>query len=201
MSKGIYKYMDLETGDVVYIGKDSHINKNQRHKEHISPSAYDKQQINRVLQNNLERYEYSVLYSSDCVSDDDLNMLEISFIKGYNPLFNFTKGGDGNTGYKPSDETKRKIAENHSHYWKGKTRSEETKKKISEGNKGKTISEETKLRISKARNTTGYFRVDKAKDKSCKQGFLWRYTYYKNGKYKMISSVSLEKLEVKVKYK
>lgn len=51
MAKGIYKYTDLKTGDVVYIGKDSYIDKNMRHKRHLQPSNYDAQQINRILQN------------------------------------------------------------------------------------------------------------------------------------------------------
>lgn len=36
--EGIYKYTDLETGEVVYVGKDSHIDKNERHKDHMAPS-------------------------------------------------------------------------------------------------------------------------------------------------------------------
>lgn len=154
--KGIYKYTDLKTGEVVYVGKDSHINKNLRHRQHLQPSNYDAQQFNRILQNNPKRYEYSVLYSSDDVSEDDLNMLEMSFIERYNPKFNFTKGGDGVSywdGKNRSEETKRKISEGHKgkkltkehkqkisknngRYWKGKTRSEETKRKISEAKKG-----------------------------------------------------------------
>ena len=62
-------------------------------------------------------------------------------------------------------------------------------------------SEESKLKTSKTMNTTGYFRVDKHKDKNCKQGFYWRYSYYENGKQKRISSVDIKKLEAKVKSK
>ena len=50
------------------------------------------------------------------------------------------------------------------------------------------------------RNKTGYYRVSKRKDKTCKQGFLWIYTYTDgNGKKKVISSIDIEKLEKKVK--
>lgn len=28
--KGIYKYTDLKTGEIVYVGKDSHIDKHKR---------------------------------------------------------------------------------------------------------------------------------------------------------------------------
>lgn len=39
--KGIYKYTDLKTGDVVYVGKDSHIDKNSRRYDHSAPSNYN----------------------------------------------------------------------------------------------------------------------------------------------------------------
>lgn len=185
--KGIYKYTDLKTNDVVYVGKDSHIDKNNRHKEHLQPSKYDKQRFNRVLQNNPERYEYSVLYSSDNVSEDDLNMLEISFIERYNPKFNFTKGGDGTIGFKHSEEAKQKISE---------------AQKGNKNNLGCNLSIESKLKISKKKgNKTGYFRVKKQKDRTCKQGFVWLYKYYEDGKIKTLSSVDIKKLEEKVKSK
>lgn len=54
----------------------------------------------------------------------------------------------------------------------------------------------------KAKNTTGFFNVCKKKDKKLRQGFCWNYQYYdKNGKRKNISSVDIEKLEMKVKEK
>ena len=58
MSKGIYGYWDNYIGDVVYIGKDARINNNRRMKDHQTPSRYNEQQINRVVQNNPDRYIY-----------------------------------------------------------------------------------------------------------------------------------------------
>lgn len=110
MIKGIYKYTDLETGDVVYVGKDSHIDKHRRHGQHLQPSSYDEQPFNRVIQNNPTRYEYSVLCSGE-YSDLQLNKLERLFIKIFNPKFNFTTGGDGGTGYKHTEEAKVKMSE------------------------------------------------------------------------------------------
>lgn len=69
-----------------------------------------------------------------------------------------------------------------------------------------TIEEHTKLHdfdrkmgLSNRFNTTGYFRVIKNFNKNCKQGFTYRYQYWEDGVRKYISSVSLEKLEDKVK--
>ena len=42
----------LETGAIVYVGKDSHIDKNYRHKAHMEPNRYDDQPFNKILQNN-----------------------------------------------------------------------------------------------------------------------------------------------------
>lgn len=62
--------------------------------------------------------------------------------------YNIADGGQGGSlkGKKRSEETKRKISEAK----KGRPRSEETKKKLSEANKGKKLSEEWKMKISEA---------------------------------------------------
>lgn len=78
--------------------------------------------------------------------------------------------------------------------------SEEHRQKLIEINK-KPKSDEHKINLSKSKNTTGYFRVNKQKDKTCKQGFRWRYEYFEDGKQKSIKSVDIEKLEEKVKAK
>jgi hypothetical protein len=68
-------------------------------------------------------------------------------------LRNLTDGGEGSSGWVPSEETRIKWSEVH----KGKILSEETKRKISEAQKGeknhnygKTLSEETRIKISEA---------------------------------------------------
>lgn len=140
------------------------------------------------------------MYCSDNVSDDDLNMLEISFIERYNPRFNFTKGGDGIKGYKHSDETKQKMSENHAKYWEGKNFSNEHKQKIGEENKGNyfEMRQSTKFKLSKTTNTTSFYNVSKKKDNKYKQGYVFVYRYYKNKKRHFIYSTNLNKLKYKV---
>ena len=65
-------------------------------------------------------------------------------------------------------------------------------------NIGKKLSNETKMKMSKSKNKTGYYRVDKQKSNS-KQGFLWRYQYYEDGKNKTIARVNIQDLEEEVK--
>ena len=215
MAKGIYCYIDKENDKIVYVGKDSNINKNKRHRDHLAPSLYNAQPINRILQNNPDRYKYCALWEIDDCTDNHLNQMEIFYIKKYDPQFNFTEGGDGSSGFKHSEETKQKISKNNARYWKGKKRSEEarqkmseaqkgktlsakTRKKMSEAQKGKTFLEETRKKISKSQNTTGFYRVSKVKDNAYKQGFIWRYRYQNKLTEKKISSINLLKLKEKV---
>jgi len=209
MTDGIYGYFDIENEEIVYIGKDTHIDKDRRHKDHLKPCRYDKQPFNRILQNNQNRYVYKRIYECPPYLDGvDLNGLEMQYIEAINPRFNLTKGGDGALGFKHSDETKRKLSqinkgENHPHY--GKPLSAETRKKIGEVHKDKVIPKEMRKSISKKLsekyNTTGYYRVHIQHDKRYTQGFRWVYEYRIENKKQKISSVDLNKLEEKVKSK
>ena len=111
MTRGIYTYVDKKNNEIVYIGKDSNIDKNKRHIAHLAPSKYNAQPINRILQNNPDRYIYQVLWEIDDCTDNHLNQMEIFYIKKYDPQFNFTEGRDGSSGFKHSEETKKKISE------------------------------------------------------------------------------------------
>lgn len=201
--KGIYAYWDNKESKYIYVGKDSHIDKNSRHEAHLCSAYYDNQPFNRVLQNNPERYKYRLLIRGD-YTNKQLNKMEqflIKHLKTYHydyperKVFNFTKGGEGTSGYKHSEESKQKMSklkegmynsENNPNY--GKHHSEETINKIAIG-------------ASKSLNTSGYFRVYKCKDITCNQGFIWTYQYYEEGKRKKIRSVDIKKLENKVKAK
>lgn len=194
MANGIYCYIDKKTNKVIYVGKDSYIDKNKRHKVHFYPSKYNQQPVNRILQNNPDRYEYEVLKEGN-FSKNLLNALEIIYIQRYNTFrpktnhgWNFTTGGEYNFKHKHSQKTKEKISisksgKNHPNY-------------------GKKIPNKIREKISKTQNSTGYYRVIKKKCTTCKQGFRYAYLYYDEKKRrKNITSVSIEKLEQKVKNK
>jgi len=87
------------------------------------------------------------------LSQQDAKTLEIAEIaaRSGSGLTNLTNGGDGASGWVPSDETKRKIADAN----RGRKLSQETRDKISRAgmgrpspNKGKNLSAEWRLRIS-----------------------------------------------------
>lgn len=69
--------------------------------------------------------------------------------------------------------------------------------------KDKKLSLSACKNMSQHKNTTGYFRVFKHKDKSCSQGFIYTYMYYdkEDGKRKAIRRVKIEDLEKAVKEK
>lgn len=106
MTKGIYCYIDKTNNEIVYVGKDSNIHKNKRRNAHKQPKRYNDQQINRIIQNNPFRYQYKILWETNDCSNNHLNQMEIYYISKYNPIFNFTNGGDGASGFKHTEEFK-----------------------------------------------------------------------------------------------
>lgn len=191
MVLGIYGYIDRKYNKIVYIGKDSNIDKNVRKYAHMQPSSYDKQSFNRILQNNPNRYTYQV-FVWDVKDQDTLNALEIQNIRQLKPKFNYTDGGDGICGFKHSNEAKKKMSEAHkgeSNGFFGRKHSDETKNKISNT-------------VSLRKSTTGFYRVSKVLDLTCKQGFYWKYRYIYSVNNKRtrqsICSVDLLKLKKRV---
>lgn len=196
MTNGIYGYYDVEKEYVIYIGQDSNINKNTRHYQHLLPSRYNEQFVNRILQNNPKRYVYFKLLEGNYTKEDIDNFEQeaIKIFKTYKynypqrSVFNFTQGGQGLNGVSFSEETRKKL----SNCMKGKNNHMY----------GKNHLDKSKEKISKSHNTSGYYNVYKHNCNKCKQGFTWDYRYTNNsGKRKVIKSVDINKLEKKVKSK
>ena len=191
---------------MMYIGQSNDIER--RHRDHIRPSRYNEQVVNRVLQNNPERYELVIIKSRPGFSKEDRDILEQHYIEFYNTFaddkFNFTTGGDGGLF---SEETRKKISEalkgeNNPNYGKKNPElSKRNSQNIGPNNPfyGKHHSEETKRKMSVSRNSTAYRRVSLVICPDCKSGKKYRYRYYNDdGNRKEISSVNLEKLKEKV---
>ena len=221
---GIYCYVDNQNNDIVYIGKDTQIDNNKRHKDHTEKWSYNKQQINRVIQNNPNRYDYRILAKGN-FSDDELNQLEISFIKMYGTYenedkFNYTPGGDGLNGRNHPSYKKemriisngvdkgyslkydmKKICTNKDYNFLKNLCDKFNKNEISIRKIIALNQKDFKKRArnyKKGKNKTGYFRVMKTQ-----QGGkpYYRYNYTVNGKRYSINSVSIDELEELVKAK
>jgi group I intron endonuclease len=94
-----------------------------------------------------------VLVGDDLIDEQSLNdgeMLMIRLLRINQRLYNATAGGDGISGWKHSEEAKRRIGAasivtNHN-----RTFSDETRRRMSEAKKGKSPSEETLHKKSEA---------------------------------------------------
>ncbi len=132
-----YTYAYLrENRTPYYIGKGKDKRAYQREKTDIKPPK-DKSRI-LILKKNLteDRAFRHEIYMISVFGRKDL---------GTGILHNRTDGGEGCSGRKCTEESKRKISESN----KGKKRSEETKRKVSESKKGEKRSEEFKRNLSK----------------------------------------------------
>lgn len=216
MTCGIYYYWDNKNDTLAYIGKS--INCEKRHKAHLSPSRYNAQPFNKILQKNPYRFDFAIMLP--CCKNK-LNEYEKQAISMYKPRFNFTIGGDGcgsgeNHPFYGQHHTlehcqmmsQKMSGDNNPMYNKNHT--EKTKKQISNKLKGKNnpfygkrhsaqLQEQISLHRSQTTTNTGYYRVSKKNSKSCRQGFIWQYRYTdEHGKRKTLMSVDLDKLKEKV---
>ena len=99
-----------------------------------------------------DNFEHEIV--ADELTASEAEDMECSLIQEYNTMdqrygYNLTSGGEVGKIY--SEEARRNISlslrgEKHPNY--GKHHSEETKRKIAEGNKGKIVSEETRKKMS-----------------------------------------------------
>lgn len=203
---GIYKYIDNETGNIVYIGKDSHINKNKRHHEHLSPSKYNQQVFNKVLQNNPERYDYRIWYHVSSI--EELNQLEFDLINLYRPKFNFHHGGssklidrdfkytvtkygyehNGKQKYAINDMNQKPILQSVDYDFLNDIACKLNNNDLTPADAKKqkrkiNFSIDDKIRASKQKNKSGFYGVSKSSCESCKDGIMWNYgSVNENGK-------------------
>jgi len=115
---------------------------NGRWRKYLGSGKYYKRAESLYGKDNFSRIIVAIAYSKE-----ELNELEMIFIKKYNAVkninfYNITEGGGGMSGYRLSEETIQKIRK------KNLNMSKETKDKMSKSAKGKIVSEETKQRMS-----------------------------------------------------
>jgi len=152
MKSGIYEIVCFISGGV-YVGKTY---SGSGFKKRWRSERYDLRKNNGNMNLHLQRawlkygednFEFRII--EEC-EDEILSEREILWIKKYRELgknlYNFTDGGEGMSGWKHSEETKKKMSEAR----KGKSPSEEHKKKISESLKGRKVPKETLTKVSKS---------------------------------------------------
>ena len=146
-NSGIYRYLNVVNGKS-YVGRSNNLS--HRHIEHLSLLRRGVEPcvlLNKAWQKyGEENFRYEILCYCD---EDELNDREIEFIEKYDSFrngYNCTEGGDGVLGYKHTDAAKEKIG---SHF-RGKTLSDEHRRKMSESQKGRPLTEDHKVALSSA---------------------------------------------------
>lgn len=137
-----------------YVGQANDFDRREsewKRKEKYSGGVIDKAKTKYGTEN----FKTEIL--KECDTQDELNFWEQYYIKELNTKvpngYNLTDGGGGVSGFKLSEESKRKMSEAKKSYipWnKGKKFSEESKRKMSEAKKGKPNhpqTEETKEKL------------------------------------------------------
>jgi group I intron endonuclease len=147
-------YMYVSPSGKVYIGQT--LRERKRKFEHKSETIKTKTYFGNALRKyGYDSFEYWVLFKFKTTKIDKLkralNWLEkkcIDFYKSDVPEFgyNLNKGGDGNIGYKHTEETKE--------YLKTIPKSERQLNNLELGRKGRINSEETRLKMSNSHNKT-----------------------------------------------
>ena len=142
MSNIFYVYLHFRESDgrLFYIGK----GKNKR--------AWSHQRRNPYWKAIVAKHGLRVVIFERNLSESDAFRVEASLLKtfGIEGLANFTYGGEGPSGYKFTDEQRKR----HSEMKTGLHHSEESKRKIAAAHFGMKASEETRKKLSQFRMGT-----------------------------------------------
>jgi group I intron endonuclease len=145
----VYLHIRKDNGEPFYVGK----GKNNR--------VYDKKDRNSWWKKIVKKYNYDIIFLQKNLTEKEAFDLEKYWIKRIGrrdlelgTLVNLSDGGEGNSGWAPSEETRKKIGNSN----KNKKHTEETKIIISNANKGdknpfykKLHSKESKSKMSKSK--------------------------------------------------
>lgn len=138
----------------------------KRKREHFFAARHKTDGGRSHFYNSIRKYgecnfSFNVVFR--CSSQREAFDKEIELIERLKPVYNKTKGGEGNVGYKASDKTRKLLSEalkrRDRHPRLGKTHSEETKQRLREINTakpanywlGKSRSQETIEKIRKTK--------------------------------------------------
>lgn len=137
-----------------YIGQSVDINR--RKYEHIHSLSNNKH-LNAYLQRSWneygeENFKFSILELCNKSQLKSREVYWIEFYDSFNNGYNMTLGGDDNPMNYQECRTKLSESLKGNKIWLGKKHKEETKIKISLGNKGKFVSAETRKKLSIAKS-------------------------------------------------
>jgi hypothetical protein len=142
----IYEHIRLDTKAVFYVGKGS---KRRMHSKGRRNAYWNNivRKAGGFTVREVCRHQYEELvFLAEQERIDQLKRLGVK-------LSNMTDGGEGPSGYRHTEETKKKIAElqmGEKHHAYGKPMLEHTKEALLKANKGRPLSEEHRKKVSEA---------------------------------------------------
>jgi len=179
----IYALVDPNTNKVRYIGKTN--NMKRRYNEHLNRSKDMKHHSSRWIQSLLHKNQKPIHISIGEYPDSIINIMEIFWINFYNTTYgnltNHTIGGDGrSTGYKCSNETKKRMSISATGRVKSKDErlaqsqrmTELLKDKTNHPMYGKHFSEESKKKMSLAQSGSNHAGAKKVNQYSIEGKFI-----------------------------
>jgi group I intron endonuclease len=161
------------------------------HKKYVGQSRFLERRMNNSHKESNVFYRAFLKYGSDnferyvveYCSKEELNNREVFHIKELRSHvseegYNISWGGSGkDRKLKISSKTRKKISENNSKYWLGKSRSQETIDKIKKTKLGTVASDKTKRKMSKS-------RIGKKQLNGLTSSYVGTYKRNDNGKYR-----------------
>lgn len=222
MKSGIYVITNLINGKM-YIGQSTNLKKRLiSHRWILNQGNH----YNTHLQRAWDKYgekNFSFRVLERCPKEQ-LNFYEKAYITLWHTTdrdfgYNLESGGSSNQtsseetkmkiskamkGRTLSEEHKRRIGEaqlGEKHHMFGKHLSDEQKKKLSIAGQGREFSKESLEKLSKTKGNTGFFHVSKTLSEKYRQGYFYRYHYYIDNKRKSFSAPTIKELKKKVKEK
>ena len=149
-TSGIYAITIQSRPNEIYIGQAVNLyNRIQKHQSELRNNKHHNSFIQKLYRKHSNNFKYSVICecSSDTLTSNEKKYIDYYLELGYKLYNVYLDPQHPGLGHKHSEETKRKISEGNSkenHNMWGKCHSDETRRKISESGKGKVHSEETK---------------------------------------------------------
>jgi hypothetical protein len=150
----IYGYFEPDYNNPFYIGKGSRLRRRKRHLEHMSDFLIEKNDIFHKKLKSMKRKGIKPIIKIlfDNLEEDIALELEILLIKKYGKrvdetgcLCNMTDGGEGISGHRHTEETRKKMSKSQS----GHIKSDESILKQRESLTGHKHTEEDKIKMIK----------------------------------------------------
>lgn len=165
----IYEHIRPDTQAVFYVGKGSQRRMHSKHRRNAHWNSIVRKAGSFAVKEVCKHIDEELIFLAEQERIDQLKRLGLK-------LSNKTDGGEGPSGYRHTDETKRKIGlshvgETHPAYGKpmlehtkqallkankGRKHTDEHRKKVSEAGKGRVNSPSTRAKISTAKQNGGH---------------------------------------------